>query len=271
MAYTKKMLVEDWIAVEPNPIQRDTERHLAKAKHLRVPHPTHSVVHAAELPSGKLIKLDGHTRALGWKRKMFPAPVQVVVVIYPAKDRAEAEQIYKDFDSKNAVETARDKVSGAYNRHNFDPQSDFLQSGGIVSGLRLAYGVLVGGSVKTFTAGGAGERGDKAADRRTEKQLATVSIDEYALVNEWSYELHMLDGFGLQRGQITSGILGAFVLSARKYGHKVTPFWEEQRQQPDARRRYCISRSQCLGKVAQGRMAGHQPAPHGHAGISGRV
>lgn len=79
--------------------------------------------------------------------------------------------------------------------------------------------------MKTFTAGGAAERGDKSKDRRTEKQLATVAADEYFLINEWSYELHMLDGFGLARGQITSGVIGAFLISARKYGHKVTPFW----------------------------------------------
>lgn len=92
MAHIKKMLVEDWIAVDANPIQRDTERHAAKAKHLRVFHPTHSVVSAAELPSGKLIKLDGHTRALMWRRKEIPAPTQVTVVCYQVKDKAEAEQ-----------------------------------------------------------------------------------------------------------------------------------------------------------------------------------
>lgn len=225
MAHVKKMMVSDWIAVEDNPIQRDTERHAAKAKHLKVFHPTHSVVSAAELPSGKLIKLDGHTRALMWRRKEIPAPTQVTVVCYQVKDKAEAESLYKDFDSRAALETTADKVSGAYNKHNFDPQSDLLLSGNIVSGLRMAYGVLIGGTVKTFTAGGAGERGEKSKDRRSEKQLETIRADEYFLINEWSYELHMLDGFKLARGQITSGIIGAFLVSARKYGHKVTPFW----------------------------------------------
>lgn len=226
MAHVKKMMVEDWIAVKPNPIQRDTERHAARAKHLRTPHPTHSTVAAAELPGGKLVKLDGHTRALMWRRKEIPAPVQVTVIVYHVENMAEAEKLYKDFDSRAALETTADKVSGAYNKHNFDPQSDFLKSGGIVSGLRLAYGVLMGGSAKTFTAGGGNSRGDnKSKDRRTDMQIATVAADEYFLINEWSYELHMLDGFGLGRGQVTSGILGAFLVSARKYGHKVTPFW----------------------------------------------
>lgn len=225
MAHVKKMMVPDWIAVEDNPIQRDTERHAAKAKHLKVFHPTHSVVSAAELPSGKLIKLDGHTRALLWRRKEIPAPTQVTVVCYMVKDKAEAEQLYKDFDSKAALETTRDKVSGAYNKHNFDPQSALLQTGNIVQSLRMAYGVLLGGTVKTSAAGGAAERGPNGKDRRSDRQIATVTIDEYALINEFSYELHMLDGFGLRQGQITSGIIGAFLVSARRYGHKVTPFW----------------------------------------------
>lgn len=225
MAHTKKLMVDDWIAVEDNPIQRDTEKHAAKARHLHVFKPTHSVVHAAELPSGKLIKLDGHTRALMWRRKEIPAPTQVVVVVYPVKDRSEAEQLYKDFDSKDALETTRHKVEGAYNKHNFDPQSALLQTGNIVQGLRMAYGVLLGGSVKTAAAGGAAERGPLGKDRRSEKQVATSSVEVYSLINEFSYELHALDGFGLRQGQITSGVIGAFVVSFRKHGHKVTPFW----------------------------------------------
>ena len=228
MAHTKKMMTEDWIAVEDNPIQRDTERHAEKARHLHTAHPTHSVVHAAELPSGKLVKLDGHTRALMWKRKDIPAPTQVVVVIYPVKDRSEAEQLYKDFDSKDAMETTRHKVEGAYNKHNFDPQSPLLQTGNIVQGLRLAYGVLIGGTVKTFGAGGGAPNQadrDKKKDKRTDRQIATSNAEVYTLINEFSYELHMLDGFGLRQGQITSGIIGAFIVSARRYGHKVTPFW----------------------------------------------
>lgn len=75
MSY-RKMLVEDWIKVEDNPIQRDTEKHAAKAKHLMTPHPSHSFVFAAELPNGKLIKLDGHTRALMWRRKDVSPPMQ---------------------------------------------------------------------------------------------------------------------------------------------------------------------------------------------------
>lgn len=217
MVHTKKMFPKDWIAVRANPIQRDTERHAAKAKHLKTFHPTHAVVHAAELPNGKLVKLDGHTRALLWQRKEVEAPVQLNVVVYPVKDMAEAEQLYQDFDSKDALETTRDKVSGAYNKHDFEPQSGLLQNGNIVSALRMAQGVLLGGSVKTSMATGGAQR----SPRQSEVGKASI----YAMINEWSYELHTLDGFGLRQGQITAGIIGAFLVSARKYGHDVNRFW----------------------------------------------
>lgn len=227
MAHTKKMLTEDWIAVRDNPIQRDTERHALKAVHLRTPHPTHSVVHAAEMPGGQLIKLDGHTRALLWKRKEIPAPMQVTVIVYPVKDKTEAEQLYKDFDSKEALETMADKVSGAYNKHNFNPKSSLLQRGNIVQALRMAYGVLIGGTVKTGAAGGPGHQRtpSEGKDRRTDKQITVAAADVYTMINEFTYELHTLDAYGLRQGQITAAVIGAFLISSRKYGHKVTPFW----------------------------------------------
>lgn len=219
MAHTKKMLTSDWVKVTDNPIQRDTERHALKAKHLRTPHATHSTVFAAELPNGRLVKLDGHTRALLWKRKEIEVPVQVTAIIYPVQNMSEAEKLYQDFDSKEALETTRDKVSGAYNKHDFAPQSPLLQYGTLVSGLRLAYGVLLGGSVKTAQASGGGA---KTSPRQ--RQVSGVTI--YQMIDEFSPELHMLDGFGLRQGQITSGIIGAFIVSARKYGHEVTKFWQ---------------------------------------------
>ncbi len=219
MVSTRKMLTEHFIAMQDNPIQRDTEKHAAKAKHLRTPHPTHSVVHAAELPTGKLIKLDGHTRALLWRRKEIPIPMQVTVLVYPVKDKEEAEQLYKDFDSKDALETQRDKVYGAFNRHHFDPQSGLLQGGNLTYALRMATGILLGLTAKSASGGGSvdGSRGKKVQGAQ--------KADVYSMVNEWTYEMHALDGFGLGQGQASAGVVAAFLVSYRKYGHKLTPFW----------------------------------------------
>ncbi len=50
--------------------------------------------------------------------------------------------------------------------------------------------------------------------------------DVYQMINEFSYELHALDGFNLRSGQVSRGVTGAFLVSARRYGHKIIPFWQ---------------------------------------------
>jgi len=217
MSY-KRMTVKDWIAVPSNPIQRDTERHLARAKHLLTPQQSHMFVFAAELPSGNLIKLDGHTRALAWEREMVETPPYVFVGLIPVKNSKEAEELYKTFDSKAALETSQDKMSGAFNKHNFNPESDLLRGGSITTGLRIAYAVLKGGQPFHATQGVSKKSG----------AIASVihAADVYQMVDEFSYELHALDAFGLRRGQLRAGSMGAFLISYRKYGHKVLPFWQ---------------------------------------------
>lgn len=210
MAY-KIMTVEDWISVEDNPIQRDTEAHAAKAKHLKKPHETHAYVYAAELPSGKLIKLDGHTRALLWKRKEVEAPKKLFVAVIPVKDRTAAAAVYKNFDSREAMETMRDKVFGAFRRHGFEPKSSLLKYGGLTSALRIAYRVLKD------------RRSAGAANGLTQSEAAKADI--YAIIDEFSLELHALDAFGLGQGRLSAGVIAAFLLSHRKYADEILPFW----------------------------------------------
>lgn len=211
-----RMTVKDWIEVEDNPIQRDTERHAAKAKHLLTPLPTHAFVFAARLPNGKMIKLDGHTRALMWKRGQIPSPLILDVGIIEVKDKAAAEELYKTFDSRDALETMRDKVSGAFHRYGFEPQSGLLSGGNLTYALRMASAVLSGAAVSTAASGGG---------NRSEKEKKVKKADVYEMISEFSYELHALDGFGLGQGQASAGIVAAFLVSYRKYGHKITPFW----------------------------------------------
>jgi hypothetical protein len=204
-----KMSVRDWIAVEDNPIQRDTERHAAKATHLMTPLQTHAFVSAAQLPNGKLIKLDGHTRAFMWKRGDVLPPRQLLTVnIIAVKDKAEAEALYKTFDNSAALESLRDKVSGGFNRFGLDAQSPLLKAGSIGSGLKIAYAVLSGCS---FTGGG-------HADGRP---------DIYALIKEFQNEIIALDAFGplVTLKACTTAVTAAFVLTVRRHGRVAIPFW----------------------------------------------
>lgn len=196
-----KMSVADWIAVQDNPIQRDTERHASKAKHLLTPSPTHAHVSAAKLPDGTLIKLDGHTRALLWARNAVPRPPHVECAVIPVKTIAEAKDLYTHFDSKDAVETATDKISGGFRDIGFEPKSGLLKSGQVGSALRIAWIVVYGYSKE-----------------KTAKNT-------YQMVNEFAEEILALDDLELGKRAAFGGIIAAFLLSYRKYGEECLPFW----------------------------------------------
>lgn len=199
---TKKMSVEEFIALPDNPIQRNTERHLQKAKHLLTPLPHHSHVAAAQLPGGRLIKLDGHTRALAWKRNIIPRPANLEVHIFEAKNMEEVAEFYKPFDSKDALETTPDKVSGALNGMGYTPQSGLIASGAFNEALRYAWNGIYG-------------YGRELRWR-----------DVYEAINEFAAEIIAVDELLLRKGQLPAGIISAIILSYRKHGDEVIPFWK---------------------------------------------
>lgn len=195
-----KMSVADWIKVQDNIYQRDTERHAQKAQHLLVPLAVHAHVWAARLPGGSLIKLDGHTRALLWSRNIIPHPKHIEVHIIDVETKAEAGELYKTFDSKDALETTADKVSGALRGLKFTPESPLISSGAFSSALRVCREVIRGFS--------------KEQGR-----------DIYAQIDEFAAEILAVDELGLRKGQVTTGVVAAIMLSFRKYGDKIMPFW----------------------------------------------
>lgn len=204
---TVKMSVVDWIEVQDCPIQRDTIKHAAKARHLRKPLPIHAYVSAAKLPTGHLVKLDGHTRAYLWQQGEVEAPPGVTVTVIPVKDMQEALDLYKTFDAKEALETPNDKVSGAFHGIGFQPKSPLLTRGSLSMALRIAWSVTQGFS--PATGGGTLPKG----------------ADVYRLINEFSAELLDLDSFNLGLRDASTGILAAVLISLRKHGQKVMPFW----------------------------------------------
>lgn len=203
----KRMSVSDWIKVQDNPIQRDTERHAAKAKHLLTPLPIHAITYAAELPDGKLVKLDGHTRALLWKRNQVKHPAMVECNLIAVKDIEEAKALYQTLDSKEAVESATDKISGAFGEHNFYPESGLLRGGGISTALRLVWNVL---NHRAITGHG----------------TTRLGYNVYEAVREFSNEIFALDAFDIKSGAAPSGIVSAFLLTHRRHGAAIIPFWQ---------------------------------------------
>jgi hypothetical protein len=196
-----RMSVSDWIKVRDNPIQRDTERHAQQAKHLLTPLPIHAIVFAAKLPNGDLVKLDGHTRALLWKRNQVKHPPHVDVNVIQVDSVQEAQDLYKTLDSKDAVETASDKVTGGLSLIKLEPQSSLVATGNLTTALRLAWRGLTG--ISQFDS----------------------KHDIYEIVQEFTPELTMLDAFGLKVGDVKASMIGAFLLTYRKHGDKILPFW----------------------------------------------
>lgn len=194
---TLEMPTSSWYAVEDNPRQRDTVAHAAKAKHLLTPSIEHSYVHAARLPGGKLVKLDGHTRAYLWQTEKVPAPKTLHVSLYDVPDLAAAKELYTHFDSDKAVERGHDKVSGALREQNINATSGLLRSGRISNALRVARRAL-------------------GFARRQ---------DVYRTTEIFAGSLKHLDTLMLAKNTLSTGMVAAILLTVYKHGEKALPFW----------------------------------------------
>jgi hypothetical protein len=196
-----EMTVDEWIAIADNPRQRDTERHLRRAKHLQNPSPAHSLVSMARDASGRSWKLDGHTRALAWKRGLIQRPGKIIATIFPVHDAAEAAELYRHFDNQGAVETTSDQVSGAWRELGWIPESKLLQRGALTDALRNAQGL--------------------ARNTRTAAHDMTI----YELVRAWKKEILTLDLINPQREQFIGGCVAAALMCFRRDGDEATEFW----------------------------------------------
>jgi hypothetical protein len=198
--HTTEMTVDEWHGVPDNPRQRDTERHLQRATHLKAPSPTHSRVAMAMTADGHRWKLDGHTRALGWVRQMIPIPDRLVVSVYLVKDEAEACELYTHFDAQQAVETGYDKVYGAYRQLNFAPRSLLLKAGQISSAVKLAQGCYEG-------------------QRYASKEPI------YDLMKLWQKELKLFDEVNPNKMRFRAPLITAALMTFRKHSEEPTEFW----------------------------------------------
>lgn len=178
----KKMTVDEWIAVADNPIQRDTVAHAEKAKtaHLKTYSPTQASVAAAVLPGGRMVKLDGHTRALLWSQNHLHRPPCVEVSIYLAKNMDEAKELYTHFDSKEQTETFADMKFGAFRDAGIDAWSGLIK-----------------------------RQNNASVFRKLAPKGATI----YQIIYGWKREILLLDSIGFSKNSLKAGgILGALVL-----------------------------------------------------------
>lgn len=191
----------EWAEIEPNPRQRDTARHAAKADHLRNPHPIHSIVNMAVLPDGRRFKLDGHTRGFLWEKGDVPAPAVLIVETWECENIDQVKQLYGYFDNSDAVETSTDRMFGAYREHGFEFKSPLLSSRKIATGARFAYQFLFG-------------------------SRPAVDATEYDLLRYWKPELYLLDGCMPNWKVFPTPITAASLLTFRRYGNDAFDFWD---------------------------------------------
>jgi hypothetical protein len=188
-------------AVQDNPRQRDTEGRAARAKHLRVAHPTHARVNMARLPDGSLIKLDGHTRAHVWAAGVVAPPVVIYADVYECASIEEVKALYATFDSRAAAETVTDQVFGSIREHGAQFSSELLKSQRFAGALRTATALLLGhGHLEGRTV--------------------------YDFFEYWLPELRLLDECQPTRKRFHTGIATAALLTFRRYGPEAGPFWK---------------------------------------------
>lgn len=199
-----EMSVSDWIEVPDNPVQRDTEAHLrGRGKHVLDPKPTHAHVAMCEDPKGRRWKADGHSRGLAWQRGLVMRPPILYVDVYPVRDAAGAAEIYKLFDSKDAVETAAQQVSGAYRYNAFTPTSRLLSRNVLANAVRLADGF---------------SRGQRRASQPKD-------IETHKVVELWLEELKLLDSLDPVPRRFPGPLVTAALMTFRKHEAKAKDFW----------------------------------------------
>jgi hypothetical protein len=201
---TIRMTLEQWKAVEDNPIQRNTEKHARTAHHLRKPGFTHDLVHMAELPDGSRYKADGHTRSLIWSRGEGFPPQFVWVTIHYVSDIEDVKALYREFDSRSAVETVGDEMDGALRymreKEGLEFQSDLLKKKQFAQPMRWACEALLGPA-------------------QTEKK---TSVD---LLVFWKDELITLDKMNPRRALFPAGIIQIALLTLRENDPQNKDFW----------------------------------------------
>lgn len=204
---TIEMTVSEWFTVPDNPRQRNTEVHLKRAKHLMTPNPTHAHVAMALAPNGERWKLDGHTRALAWAKRLVVPPTVLHVAVFSVRDEVAAAELYSCFDNKAAVETASDQVWGAFREVGFIPKSKLLQRAALGNALRLAETLYT----------------NRQHNISPPRELSPI----HPFVTKWLAQIELLDLLMPTRNHFPGPVVTAALMTLRKHGDKALDFWKK--------------------------------------------
>jgi hypothetical protein len=188
------MTPAEWAAVAAIDVQRDTEKHAGRIeKHMQTYASPHREVHAARLPDGTLVKINGHSRDILWREGRAPAPDKLLVTVHKVENLAHARTLYSFYDSATAVETVTDKVFGACRMLGLAFESSYCKD------MRFS------AALTPITPASITDRGERTAF--------------------WSRELLALDALDVKRTQFINPVTAVFLLTYRKHGDAVLAFW----------------------------------------------
>lgn len=197
-AYVVEMDAQAWIDLPGHPRRRDTKRQSQKAHWDRARRACGATkeslrwVVAAEY-QGKVWKVQGHARALLWQNGGLEKPAAVFATVYRCESWESLLELYSSFDSKDAAETALDRVYGAYGQHDLVLTSKRLRYGMIAEALWLAM------------------RG-VASKSETGATTGLDDLDVYEAVGAFREELLMLDSVNPDPDVFQTGVVAAALL-----------------------------------------------------------
>lgn len=134
---TYEMGIKEFFTLYDNPIQRDTLKQVKKGMtskegHLKEFHSRHENIDiAVDTSTGKTYLLDGHCRRYIWKNNLYGyIPPTVHGDKYFVSSINEVKDLYKTYDTDDAVESTRDMLFGALQDNGLTAKSSLLLVGG---------------------------------------------------------------------------------------------------------------------------------------------
>lgn len=202
------MPIEEFLSIPPYRGQRDTGRHAKRMVGTLQAAPSETLTDIAVLvyPDGRREVADGNTRQELWRDGRLSKPMKVHAKLYylSANDsEAEAKTIYVGYNNVASGKDAKDEVVSAMRRAGWEPRSAFCKAAKLKSALAYAEGNRLGlkGAVKG-------------------------PLD---YLDGWLPQLSVLDEMlatGKERRRTAVAVLAAVLLSLRRHGKPVIPFWK---------------------------------------------
>lgn len=218
--------IDDVLNLPPVHCQRDTINRYNKAKkhlkHLCEEHLFISVIRATadiEDEHGKVVYkkgseaiIDGNTRVYHWNQdstKLIPA--KVLKIVYEHDDIEDIADRYYRYDSRAALESAADKVTGYYRENGMSLKTRKFAAGAIATALRYIHIPLAGDK--------------KLTDEDRKKQAIEMYMGELELMDNLIYEADIEYARRLKEGDtsavkpctIGQQVLSAMLMELKKY------------------------------------------------------